>query len=141
MFQELVKLQSIKRRCERHLEEILNVPLLGIAWDSYDDSFEIYPMTDDEITMTPEQHDKIIKMGCGQYWINFPNGDEQHCTNSRIKKGSDNWTMFNNDLNIKRQASLEINEAYKIADKAMLQEWEITKSNESKEWLMKRNLI
>ena len=81
---------------ESALEEILGVDLLGIGFDDYDSSFEIYPMPEvQDVIVSEEQHAKIMALGCSRYWINFPDDTERYGRGERHPGHKGSWERFN----------------------------------------------
>jgi len=82
---------------ENAIGEILGIELLGLGFDDYDASFEIYPDRDVvDVTPTDEQHAAILAMGCSRYWINFSDGTERYGRGERKKSTSNRWQAHNN---------------------------------------------
>ncbi len=96
-----------ENQAEGAIEKILGVDLLGISFDSYDGSFEIYPMEDSDLNPTPEQHAQIMALGCLRYWINFPNGTEIYSGGPRKKATTERWHSFNRGVEGRRAADSE----------------------------------
>lgn len=91
---------------ETRIEEILGVELLGISFDEYDSSFEIFPMSETEdVAPTQEQHTAILALGCSRYWINFADGTERYCLGERKQSGSNRWNSHNTFKATKRDAA------------------------------------
>jgi hypothetical protein len=93
---------------EGALTEIVGVELLGIGWDWYDRSFEIYPEEADDIVLTPEQHAAILALGCSRYWINFKDGTERYCNGERKPSSSNRWEAHNRFKERKRSEEREL---------------------------------
>jgi len=95
-------------KAEQAIEDILGVGLLGINFDYYDGSFEIYPESEVlDVATTPEQHAAIVALGCQRYWINFPDGTERYCRGDRKPApGSNRWNGFNTGGQHDRRAAL-----------------------------------
>lgn len=74
-----------KDRIEDALCDLLPWEDFGIGQDHYDNSLEIYLKGNgpDEWRATPELTESIKGMGFSQYWVNWPDGTEQHCTGTR----------------------------------------------------------
>ena len=77
--------------------------MLGIAWDHYDSSLEIYPMADCEIVPNREQVKAILAMGFAQFWVNYSDGTERYYPASslylilpqRHKVAFNRWESYN----------------------------------------------
>jgi hypothetical protein len=81
---------------ENAIGEILGVELLGLGFDTYDASFEIFPDRDTaDVAPTEEQHAAILALGCNRYWINFPDGTERYGRGPRNKATSNRWEAHN----------------------------------------------
>lgn len=83
---------------ENAIGEILGVELLGLGFDDYDNSFEIFPDSEvADVTPTDEQHAAIIALGCSRYWINFPDGTERYGRGERkaVAGGINRWQRHN----------------------------------------------
>jgi hypothetical protein len=81
---------------EHRLEKILGVDLLGIGFDIYDTSFEIYPLERDaEVAPTEEQHAQILALGCERYWINFADGTQRYGRGERRSATFNRWEAHN----------------------------------------------
>jgi hypothetical protein len=93
---------------EGALTDIVGVELLGIGWDWYDRSFELYPEDADDLVLTPEQHDKIMALGCMRYWINFKDGTERYCNGERKPSSSNRWEAHNRFKERKRSEEREL---------------------------------
>jgi hypothetical protein len=88
--------QYAGQKAEKALAEILGIEILGIGFDTYDWSFEIFPMEDvAEVAVSDAQHKAILELGCLRYWINFPDGTEQYGQGSRRHTGQDRWQEWN----------------------------------------------
>lgn len=114
-------------QAEDRIAEILGVELLGISFDTYDSSFEIYPDSGvSDVTVSDEQHAALLALGCSRYWINFENGDERYCQGNRISKNSDRWKRHNSYTEQKRsqaeQAAATLRQAVKRARREALEE-------------------
>lgn len=85
---------------EHALEELFgDNSILGIGWDSYDSSLEIYVWQAEDLCPTPEQRDAILALGFVQFWINFKDGTERHCsaasTGERRTCTHNRWDCYN----------------------------------------------
>lgn len=73
--------------------------ILGIGWDSYDSSLEIYVWQADDLCPTSEQRAAILALGFVQFWINFKDGTERHCsaanTGERRTCTHNRWDCYN----------------------------------------------
>lgn len=106
------------RMCDGHyasfeaedaIEEILGVDLLGISFDDYDSSFEIYPLNADDVVLSSEQHAAILALGCNRYWINFKDGTERYSNGDRkAAAGSSRWASHNAFKERKRSEEAEV---------------------------------
>lgn len=90
--------------CREALEEILGIDLLGIGFDDYDMSFEIYPDDDvEDVKITKDVNEKILALGAIRYWINFPDGSQRYMTGERIAGGAYNrWIGYNHSTELRR---------------------------------------
>jgi hypothetical protein len=93
---------------EARLSEIIGIELLGIGWDWYDTSFEIYPLDAEDVVLTPEQHAAILALGCARYWINFRDGTERYCNGNRKQSSSNRWDEHNHGKERKRREEAEL---------------------------------
>lgn len=109
-FTRLYYAELAQHECEERISEILGIQLLGISWDHYDDSFEIYPWEDvTDVAPTDEQHKGILALGCVRYWINFKDGSQRYCKGQRVAySGGNRWEQHNNYSERKRRDEEEI---------------------------------
>jgi len=108
LFEQMELGYHARIRAEQAIENILGIELLGIGFDDYDRSFEIFPeQAGEDVAPTKEQHDAIIALGCRHYWINFPDGSERYCRGERKPAaGTGNrWTNFDLGGNQERRAT------------------------------------
>ena len=87
-----------KCELENYVQEVLGIELLGISFDVYDMSLEIFPMElEPEFEMTIEKRDKIKECGCLAFWINFQDGTQIYMAGTRKPGGINLWKQYNNE--------------------------------------------
>jgi hypothetical protein len=86
-----------EQQAEDAIEKILGVKLLGIAFDTYDSSFEIYVWEQCELKPTRAQHEAILALGCLRYWINFPDSTEIYSAGERKPTRYNRWDRYNRE--------------------------------------------
>lgn len=91
--------------------------ILGIGYDTYDDSFEIYPMEDCQVVVTNEMHNAILALGCTRYWINFPDGTEQYGRAERKPSAFHRWNGFNEHWGEVRKVERRLQDAEQLIGK------------------------
>lgn len=78
IFDRMVDGFFAQNEAERKIEEILKLELLGISFDYYDASIEIYPLESEAFVPTADQVTDILELGCQRFWINFEDGQESY---------------------------------------------------------------
>jgi hypothetical protein len=110
-------------QAEQAIENILGIELLGIGFDCYDSSFEIYPWEECDLAPTPEQHAAILALGCLRYWINFPDDTEIYSGGQRKPAGSpgrhDRFNRGTDEQRSKESARVELEQALRECCDAM----------------------
>ena len=106
LFAVMVAGRQAEYEVESIISEILEVDIIGIGFDHYDNSLEIYPIS--YVMPTQEQYKAILNAtGCSQYWLNFEDGKEIHNTkDNRVKQISNQWKLFNENKKTMRAAKL-----------------------------------
>lgn len=96
IFSRMVDGVTARHEAEQRIKEILGLELLGVSFDDYDDSLEIFPLSKTaDALITPAQHDALFALGCSRYWINFADGTERHCRGERKKSAINRWESYN----------------------------------------------
>lgn len=102
LFDQMITGQFAESQCVDLLEELLGVELLGISFDHYDSSIEIYPQDDvEDIQVSLEKHEEILALvGCQRYWINFPDSTQRYLTGARTESRVNRWDSYNRGLQL-----------------------------------------
>lgn len=103
LFEKMAAGLEAEYQCEESIAKILDIELVGISFDSYDKSMEIYPELNDELNITDAQVTAIFALGCMRFWINYPNGTDQYAAfdyklTKRAEKKYNRWNDFNNSI-------------------------------------------
>jgi hypothetical protein len=105
IFSRMVDGDTAQNEAEQRIEEILGLELLGVSFDAYDDSLEIFPLSETaDAIITHAQHEAILALGCSRYWINFADGTERYCRGERKKSAINRWEPYNRYQEEKRSA-------------------------------------
>lgn len=89
------------------IEKLMGIELLGLSWDTYDDSLEIYTHSATDFRATDEQHAAILAYGCNQYWINFKDRTERHGQGDKHASASNRWDQYDRSIHPDRRMALK----------------------------------
>lgn len=100
LIEKMIEGMFAERKAEAKLADILGIDILGVAFDYYDTSFEIYPVGGYYLSsVSKEEHAAILDLGCHHYWIVFDDGSEIYNGGERSEPNDkhNRWQMFDND--------------------------------------------
>lgn len=113
---------------EHALEELFgDNSILGIGWDSYDSSLEIYVWQAPDLCPTHEQVDSVLALGFVQFWINYQDGTERHCSKASVGARHacthNRWDAYNNGHLKTRKLERELSEVTRERDELRGKKW------------------